>query len=109
MLKLIAGQHVCIIKVLSVMAVVIAIDILGTYLQLMAFAKRSEPICLKRMFCKAFTLYHHAATIGEGHIHQFCIGILLIGMLTREGEHVRESEPLALPPRLMFIVQSSIP
>ena len=30
-------------------------------------------------------------------------------MLTRQGEHVRESEPLALPTRLVLVIEPSVP
>ena len=61
------------------------------------------------MFCEAFSLRLQTPCIGKWRIHQLVVGVLLVGMLTRQGEHIRESEPLALSPRLMFVVQSSVP
>ena len=61
------------------------------------------------MFCEAFAFRLQTPCIGEWRIHEFVVGVLLVGMLTRQGEHVRESEPLALPPRLVFVVQPSVP
>ena len=56
MFKLVVGLHVYADKILRVMAVVIAIDIFGTHLQLMSLAQRTEPVSLEGVFRKTLTL-----------------------------------------------------
>ena len=91
------------------MAVVVAVDILCADLQLMPSTQRAEPVSLQGVLREAFALCLQTTRISEWRIHQVVVGVLLVGMLTRQGEHVRESEPLALPPRLVFVVQPSVP
>ena len=75
----------------------------------MTFAQRTEPVSLQGVLRETFALCLQTTRIGEWRIYQVVVGVLLVGMLTRQGEHIRESEPLALPPRLVFVVQPSVP
>ena len=55
------------------------------------------------------TIGNSVKSIGNRTVRYFCVRILLVRMLTRQGEHVRESEPLALPTRLVLVIEPSIP
>ena len=91
------------------MAVVIAIDIFGAHFQLMSLAQRTEPVSLEGVFRKTLTLSLQTTCVIEGCIHHVRISVLLICVLARQGEHVRECESLALSTRLVLVVQSSVP
>ena len=97
------------IEVLNRMAGISTIDVFDTRLQLMAFSDRSEPICLEGMFRKTLSQVLQLARIVEWRILKVYITVFLFCTLTRQGEHIRESEKLALSTRLMLIVQSSVP
>ena len=75
----------------------------------MAFAQRAQPVSLQGMLREAFALSLQTVGIGEGYADQVVVSVLLVSMLARQGEHIRESEPLALPTRPMLIVQSAVP
>ena len=109
MSELVVSEKVDTIEVLRIVAVVVAIDIFRTNLKLVTLAQWTQSVCLERVFCKSLTFCLETACIVERNIDYFCVRILLIRMLTRQGEHVRESEPLALPTRLVLVIEPSIP
>ena len=109
MLELVAGTGIDAIEGLSVVAIVIAIDILGAYLKLMTTAQRAKPVNLQGVLGKTLALVHERTCIGERHIVELCMGVLLIGMLACKGKHIRQGESLALEVGFVLIVESAIP
>ena len=102
MSELVVGEKVDTIEVLRIVAVVVAIDIFRTNLKLVTLAQWTQPVCLERVFCKSLTFCLETACIFERSIDYFCVRILLVRML-------RESEPLALPTRLVLVIEPSVP
>ncbi len=96
-------------EVLQGVAIIVAIDVFATNFQLMPLSYRAYIVYLESVLRKPFVVVVQHTRIVEWCVLEIrIIGLLLI-VLARQGEHIRESEKLALSTRLMLKVKSSVP
>ena len=91
------------------MAVVVAVYVFHSHLYLMVVAERSQPVGLQGVFGETLAAGVHIACIGKGSIHHVAVQRLVVGMLSRQRQHVGERNLLALPVCLVLKVQPSVP
>ena len=75
----------------------------------MSFPQRTHIVGLEGVLGEVLTRIRKVAVVVERDILQLRIGRFLLGMLARQGEQIRESELLALAPRLVLIVEPPVP
>ena len=97
------------VELLAAVAVVVAVNVLRTDLHTVTTAQRPQPVGLQRMLGEALARSLQMARIVEGLADDVAVGSLVVRMLARQGEHVRECELLALQTRLMLVVQTAAP
>ena len=110
MVKCCTGRWYCgIVILLMIIATIPTVYVFYSHFQFMPFPQRTDIVCLESVLGKMFTGASNQTCIIERCVLHISVGILLLRVLARQGEHVRESEQLALSTRPVFVVQTTIP